>query len=190
MEYKESPFNRLRNTKGWKAVIKVLRVVEAIDVLLVVMLVFANTVSRYVFDTSFIWVEEILTICALWMYFIGAVLGAEEESHIKGDLISSSIKNPKAKKWFITVVSLITFVACAFFVYWAVVYCNLQLKLNMTTQYLHLPKVTSQFAVGFGMVGMAAYWLFHFLRYASMKPSEFIENSGDTHETNKEVNKE
>lgn len=171
-------FDRLRTTKGWKAVIKVLRVIEAIDVLAVVLLIFANTVSRYVFKTSFIWVEEILTICALWMYFIGAVLGAEEESHIKGDLVSTSIKNPRIKKWFIVAVSLVTFVACMFFVYWSVVYCRTQAQLHMTTQYLHLPKITSQFAVGFGMVGMAFYWLFHLLRYMTKKPSEFLPDDG------------
>lgn len=175
MNKERSVFDRLRATKGWKAVIKVLRIIEAIDVLVVVLLIFANTVSRYVFKTSFIWVEEILTICALWMYFIGAVLGAEEESHIKGDLISSSIKNPKAKKWFVVAVSLVTFVSCMFFVYWAVIYCKNQLALHMTTQYLHLPKITSQFAVGFGMVGMAFYWLFHLLRNIAKKPEQFIE---------------
>ena len=89
MRKETSVFDRLRSTRGWKAVIQFLRIVEAVDVLVVVLLIFANTVSRYVFKTSFIWVEEILTICALWMYFIGAVLGAEEESHIKGDLVSS-----------------------------------------------------------------------------------------------------
>ncbi len=178
MKSERSIFDRLRATKGWKAVIKVLRVIEAIDVLIVVLLIFANTVSRYFFKTSFIWVEEILTICALWMYFIGAVLGAEEESHIKGDLISSSIKKPAAKKWFLVVVSLITFVSCLFFAYWAVVYCQTQLKLHMTTQYLHLPKITSQFAVGFGMVGMAFYWLFHLLRYIAKKPSDFLPDDG------------
>lgn len=169
-----SLFDRLRATKGWRAVINVLRVIEAIDVLAVVLLVFANTVSRYVFKTSFIWVEEILTICALWMYFIGAVLGAEEESHIKGDLISTSIKNPKVKKWFIVIVSAVTFISCLFFVYWAVIYCKNQAMLHMTTQYLHLPKITSQFAVGFGMVGMAFYWLYHLLRNIAKKPAEFI----------------
>lgn len=172
----KSPFDRLRATKGWKAVINVLRFVEAIDVLVVVLLIFANTVSRYIFKTSFIWVEEILTICAMWMYFIGAVLGAEEESHIKGDLISTSIKNPKVKKRFIVAVSAVTFVSCLFFVYWAVIYCKTQVILKMTTQYLHLPKITSQFAVGFGMIGMAFYWLFHLLRNIAKKPAEFAED--------------
>lgn len=178
MKREGSIFDRLRSTKGWKAVIRVLRVVEAIDVLVVVLLIFANTVSRYVFKTSFIWVEEILTICALWMYFIGAVLGAEEESHIKGDLISSSIKKPRAKKWFLVAVSLVTFASSVFFVYWAVSYCQTQAQLHMTTQYLHLPKITSQFAVGFGMVGMSFYWLFHLLRYTAKKPSEFLSGDG------------
>lgn len=169
-------FDRLRATKGWRAVINVLRFVLAIDVLVVVLLIFANTISRYIFKSSFIWVEEILTICAMWMYFIGAVLGAEEESHIKGDLISTSIKNPKVKKWFIVAVSAVTFISCLFFVYWAVVYCKTQVLLKMTTQYLHLPKITSQFAVGFGMVGMAFYWLFHLLRNITRKPTDFIRN--------------
>lgn len=176
MNNKKSPFDRLRATKGWKAVINVLRFVEAIDVLVVVLLIFTNTVCRYVFKTSLIWVEELLTICALWMYFIGAVLGAEEESHIKGDLISTSIKKPKTKKWFIVAVSAVTFVSCLFFVYWAVIYCKTQVMLKMTTQYLHLPKITSQFAVGFGMIGMAFYWLFHLLRNITRNPAEFVDS--------------
>ncbi len=182
MRKETSVFDRLRSTRGWKAVIQFLRIVEAVDVLVVVLLIFANTVSRYVFKTSFIWVEEILTICALWMYFIGAVLGAEEESHIKGDLVSSSIKNPRLKKWFIVAVSLITFVSCGFFVYWALIYCKTQAQLHMTTQYLHLPKITSQFAVGFGMAGMAFYWLFPLLRYPVRKPSDFLPDGGASDE--------
>ncbi len=158
--------------KGWKGVISVLRIAEALDVLLVVLLIFANTVSRYVFKTSFVWIEEILTICALWMYFIGAVLGAEEESHIKGDLVSSSIRRPGVKKWFLAAVALVTAVSATFFAVWAVQYCATQLKLHMLTAYLKLPKITSQFAIGFGMVGMAFYWIYHFLRYLTAKPFE------------------
>ena len=57
--------------------------------------------------------------------------------------------------------------------YLAIAYCVQQTKFGVTTAYLRLPKGTSQYAVGFGMIGMTFYWLFHTLRYLFKKPSEY-----------------
>ncbi len=40
MRKETSVFDRLRSTRGWKAVIQFLRIVEAVDVLVVVLFIF------------------------------------------------------------------------------------------------------------------------------------------------------
>lgn len=180
MSNNSSLFQRLRDTKGWKTFIFILRIILAFDVLLVVLLVFGNTVSRYLLKTSFIWVEEILIICALWMYFLGSILGAEEESHIKGDMITGSIKNLRTKKWVLVAVALVTAVTSIYFAILGVEYVALQSKLNMLTAYLKLPKLTSQSAVGIGLVGMAFFWVFHLFRYLTINPDDLAEQDEET----------
>ena len=98
MEDSKNYFEILRSSKGWKASDGVMRTVEAVIVFSVMMMVFVNTVARYLFNANFSWIEEMLTIFAMWMYFLGVVIGAEEESHIYGDLVSGSLRSQKVKK--------------------------------------------------------------------------------------------
>lgn len=97
MEDSKNYFEILRSSKGWKASVGVMRTVEAVIVFSVMMMVFVNTVARYLFNANFSWIEEMLTIFAMWMYFLGGVIGAEEESHIYGDLVSGSLRSQKVK---------------------------------------------------------------------------------------------
>lgn len=173
MEDSKNYFEILRSSKGWKASDGVMRTVEAVIVFSVMMMVFVNTVARYLFNANFSWIEEMLTIFAMWMYFLGGVIGAEEESHIYGDLVSGSLRSQKVKKWLTVGVNLLNTLCAAFFTYLAIAYCVQQTKFGVTTAYLRLPKGTSQYAVGFGMIGMTFYWLFHTLRYLFKKPSEY-----------------
>lgn len=173
MEDSKNYFEILRSSKGWKASVGVMRTVEAVIVFSVMMMVFVNTVARYLFNANFSWIEEMLTIFAMWMYFLGGVIGAEEESHIYGDLVSGSLRSQKVKKWLTVGVNLLNTLCAAFFTYLAIAYCVQQTKFGVTTAYLRLPKGTSQYAVGFGMIGMTFYWLFHTLRYLFKKPSEY-----------------
>lgn len=176
---------RLRETKGWKGAIAGLRQIESILVLSTVLIVFNGVVLRYVFKNSMLWAEEILVIISLWMYYIGAVIGTEEESHIKGDLISGIFKKPKSIKWYQMTITFYSVVITGIFAVWVTQYSIWQTKLNMTTQYLHMPKITSQYAIGFGMLGMLFYFSYHLIRYVSMKPGKFA--SKENYEEDKTV---
>lgn len=147
------------------------RGVEAVLVLCVVFLVFANTVARYVFNANIIWCEEVLLILSMWMYFIGGMLGSEEQSHISGDLVTGSLKNRKVKKWVLFVVNTINTFICGYFAYLAVNYCVQQIMLGSTTAYLRVPKGTSQWAVAVGLFGMFFFWLVHALKYLKKNPA-------------------
>lgn len=171
---KSNYFEALMYSMGWRGTIKAFRGIEAILVLGVVFLVFANTVARYVFNANIIWCEEVLLILSMWMYFIGGMLGSEEQSHISGDLVSGSLRNRKVKKWVLAVVNSINTFICGYFSYLAINFCIQQVMLGSTTAYLRVPKGTSQWAVAVGLVGMCFFWLIHTLRYLKKDPATIL----------------
>lgn len=188
MEDSKNFFESLRNSYGWRGTITGFRWIEASIVFVITMLVFANTLCRYIFNINLAWIEEILLITAMWMYFIGGMLGAEEQSHISGDLITGSLRNRTVKKWLLFFVNLINTLICAYFAYLAVKYCIQQTKFGVTTAVLRWPKGTSQYAVAFGLCGMCFFWLIHMLRYLFEKPeriplSEDMQMAEDVQET-------
>lgn len=170
MEDSKNFFEALMHSYGWRGTIKGFRSIEAVIVFAITMLVFANTLCRYIFSINLAWIEEILLIAAMWMYFIGGMLGSEEQSHISGDLVTGSLHSPTVKKWVLFLVNLINTLICAYFAYLAVKYCIQQTKFGVTTAVLRWPKSTSQYAVAFGLIGMCFFWLIHMLRYLVMKP--------------------
>lgn len=170
MEDSKNFFESLRHSYGWRGTITGFRWIEASIVFAITMLVFINTLCRYIFKINLAWIEEILLITAMWMYFIGGMLGAEEQSHISGDLITGSLRNRSAKKWLLFFVNLLNTAICGYFAYLAVMYCIQQTKFGVTTAVLRWPKSTSQYAVAFGLCGMCFFWLIYTLHYLMEKP--------------------
>lgn len=176
MDNDKNAIESLRSTRGWKGTIKGFRGIEALLVFAVTMLVFFNTLCRYVFTINLPWMEEILLIISMWMYFLGAMLGSEEESHISGDLVTSSIKSGKGKKIVTVIVNFINVVISGYFTILTIKYCIKQTRLGATTAVLRLPKSTSQYAILFGLVFVFLFSVYHFIRYLVKKPESFVKN--------------
>ena len=176
MDNDKNAVESLRNARGWRGTIKGFKVIEALLVFLVTMLVFINTLCRYIFKINLPWTEEVLLIISMWMYFLGAMLGSEEESHISGDLISSSIKSGKGKKIVAVITNFINVVISGYFTYLTALYCIKQTRLGATTAVLRLPKGTSQYAILFGLVFVFLFSVYHFIRYLFKKPESFVKS--------------
>jgi TRAP-type C4-dicarboxylate transport system permease small subunit len=58
-------------------------------------LVFANVVSRYVFNASMIWVEELTQYQMIWITYLGAGLALREGRHVAIDLLEEAL----APRW-------------------------------------------------------------------------------------------
>lgn len=53
-----------------------------------VLLSFGQVVFRNIFQTGFMWVDEVLRVQVLWLTFLGAGLAAEYNRHVKIDVLS------------------------------------------------------------------------------------------------------
>ena len=76
-------------------------------------LVFANVVSRYLFNHSFLWVEEISRYMMVWVVFIGSGLVLRYGAHIAVEAFQDVLptRAAQATRALVVVVLAITFVA-------------------------------------------------------------------------------
>ena len=76
-------------------------------------LVFSNVVSRYVFNYSFIWVEEITRYMMVWVGFIGSGLVLRYGAHIAVEVLQDALPTRAAQltRALVVLVLAITFIA-------------------------------------------------------------------------------
>ncbi|WDP92812.1 MAG: TRAP transporter small permease [Desulfobacter sp.] len=55
--------------------------------LTILVLSFGQILLRYCFSMGFVWIDQVLRVCVLWIAFAGASLATEYNGHIKIDVI-------------------------------------------------------------------------------------------------------
>ena len=76
-------------------------------------LVFVNVVSRYIFNHSIIWVEELTQFQMIWITFLGAGLALREGRHVAVDIVEEYLPEAirRALRMLIGVAILVLLVA-------------------------------------------------------------------------------
>jgi TRAP-type transport system small permease protein len=82
-------------------------------------LVFANVVSRYVFNYSIIWVEELTQYQMIWIAYLGAGLALREGRHVAVDTLQDFLparlrRFVRLAIWFAIVAFLVTLAVLGF----------------------------------------------------------------------------
>lgn len=57
----------------------------------IVVSVFINVVLRYAFNSGLTWSSELATYLFVWVIFLGAILAAKDDIHIKVDLLTNRL---------------------------------------------------------------------------------------------------
>ncbi|MBE7941420.1 MULTISPECIES: TRAP transporter small permease [Ramlibacter] len=66
----------------------------ALDLTLIVVLVFSNVVSRYGFGAGFAGAEEVSRLLFVWLVFLGAVLALRRQAHLGVELLQARLPRP------------------------------------------------------------------------------------------------
>lgn len=119
---------------------------------------------RYLFQGNFYGSDEIILLFAFWLYFMGAAYGSYEDSHIKADLINIYVKNIRLKDSINLFALFITIVVNLIILTWAWHFFMWGLERMPLSTGLKIPMVIPQSSVFFGMLFMAFYHIFHFVR--------------------------
>ncbi len=126
---------------------------------IVTVLIFIEVMLRYVFGSPLFGVEEMVTLIAMWLYFLGASYGAYERSHIKAELVHLWFKEAKSLARVNAFSSFITVVLSLIMVSWSYPYFVWGIEKGETSQALLLPMVLSQSAIFFGAILMSIYFI-------------------------------
>jgi TRAP-type transport system small permease protein len=66
----------------------------ALDLALIVVLVFSNVVGRYGFGSGFAGAEEVSRLLFVWLVFLGAVLALRRRAHLGVELLQACLPRP------------------------------------------------------------------------------------------------
>ncbi len=86
--------------------------------ILLVVIISAATVMRYVLEMDLYGYEEWIKIFAFWLYFMGAGFGAYAGTHVSADLVQSYVKEGTFKRLIIFVKTIITLAVTLLFTWY------------------------------------------------------------------------
>ena len=126
-----------------------------------------GAILRYLFKKDLYGAEELITIAAFWMYFIGAVYATHSKQHITAELFSSFCKNRKVV-YSVKILSLsITFILALLYSWWGWEFFHWSLVKGGKSVALLIPLVYGHSAIFIGFILMTVYFFFQLLEEIS-----------------------
>jgi len=165
----------------WRALKKVQQIVLVFCSVTIILSVVLSVFMRYVFKSSLYGIEEIITLIALWLYFIGGIYGTYENTHISADILSSSGLSTSVKKIFSVIAAIISVFCSLILAKWGIDYIRWSLKVGGATTSLRIPLILSQIPLSICFIGMLVYDTYYLVNtLLGRQPKiEKIEIAGD-----------
>ena len=143
----------------WHSKVQLLRCIVTLSGGLLTIAILVQIASRYLFRTSILGIEEIILYLAVWFYFLGAALGAEQREHISASLVDILAISATSKQWVSWVASLISVVICAWMTWWALELVQWSMQMKMRSTELRVPVWLVQACIPTGLGLMTFYLL-------------------------------
>ena len=140
------------------------------------LLVFANVVSRYVFNVSIIWVEELTQYQMIWITYLGAGLALREGRHVAVEVLQDQLPPALRRyvRWFVA------FAMLAFLVTLAVLGLRIaQFTWNQETPVLNIPTGIPYLGIPIGAAVMALHLVLFMRDYVDKKFEHFEPHEGE-----------
>ena len=125
---------------------------------LLVIDVFTEVVLRYVFKHPIFGTDELASMVAVWVYFIGAAHATHTRTHIEGGVVATFIKKQLIVDSIRLVVLIFTLIVGFMLVYMAYDWCLWTIQNDVTTTSLFFPTIYGEVAMLIGAVLMVVYF--------------------------------
>lgn len=126
----------------------------------VTILILVAAAARYIFKIDFYGSEEITLFFAFWLYFIGSMYAAKNNTHINASMISMFVKNKKTIKKIEIIKDCITLFLVVIVTYWCFNYVSWSFTMNARSNVFKLPNVIAQLPILFSFIA----WVFYAFR--------------------------
>jgi len=148
--------NRLEKSFFWKALEKFLKFGLIVSSSLVTIITFAAVITREL-NINFLGYEEILIICAFWLYMLGAAYGSYEKSHITADIIVVMMPDNFLKALIAMLRNTLTLVLGIIFLLWAFELFQWTVEMQTKTPVWRIPVTVAQSSLLFGLAIITFY---------------------------------
>jgi TRAP-type C4-dicarboxylate transport system permease small subunit len=172
---------KIENTAFWKRLATAQRFIMITTSILAVALVFVGVIMRYVLKKDFYGAEEIITVVAMWLYYIAGVYATYKKDHIKADIMHTFVKSKQALVIIDIIVGVITSIVLACFAVWGVQFTLWGLQRGALTPALKIPLTVSQIPLTIGFILMFFYTVCDTIKQ--------FKNRNNTHTANGDVQK-
>lgn len=113
------------------------------------LLVFAQVVARYAFNTGFTWASELVEYLFLWSVMIGTSYGVKHGVHLGVDILVTKFR-PATRRLVILTAILISIIFTAGMCYLSVFYVLETYRMELITVDLQIPQWIPYLALPFG----------------------------------------
>ncbi len=131
----------------------------------VTLTVVLQVVLRYIFKTPLFGLEEFSRLIAVWVYFIGAIFGTKQDSHVQGDVAERLFGTSRSRAVIKTITWCLSLLLCVLFLYHSTKYSAWLYGTGERTTGLWWPRITSVGSMFFGAAFMTLYSIANFIKY-------------------------
>ncbi len=165
--------NKLEKTAFWKALSKFLRFGLIVSSILVTLITFTAVITRAL-NVNFLGYEEILIICAFWLYMFGTAFGSYEDSHIKADVIVVMMPDGRFKSLLALVRNALSLILGIIFLVWALQLFQWTIIMENKTPVWRIPMTVSQSSLLFGLTVASFYHAVYLYDEAKLFVGKYI----------------
>ncbi len=118
---------------------------------------FYQVVMRYVFEIPVMGLDEMLVYPTLWLYLLGSVNAAREDTQIKANVLDVFLKTDKARLVVRVIADVLSVIVSCWLTYWAWDYFVYAKRVWKESPTLYIPTFWAECSIFVGMAMMTAY---------------------------------
>lgn len=142
---------------------KLFRYTLALLISIVAAFQFVQVITRYVFETPVMGLEEVAVIPTLWLYILGAVNASREDTQIRANVLEIFLSTERARHILLVISESLSLVVSIWLTTWAWDYFRYALRVSKETPTLYLPTMIYESSLFLGLAAMTLYTGWHLI---------------------------
>lgn len=126
---------------------------------------FIQVVTRYVFETPIMGLEETALIPTIWLYIMGSVNASREDTQIRANVLEIFLSTEKARALLQTLSEIISIGISIWLTWWAWLYFSYSLRVWKGTPTLYIPTFIYESALFLGLLMMTLFTCWNLFKH-------------------------
>ncbi len=125
---------------------------------------FYQVIMRYIFELPVMGLDELLVYPTLWLYLLGCVNAAREDTQIKANVLDVFLKTDRSRLVVRVIADLMSVIVSCWLTYWAWDYFLYAKRVWKESPTLYIPTFWAESSLFIGMALMTGYTIWYFLK--------------------------